>query len=484
MNRISRYIVMEHLPPFFFSLSVIMFVFVIKFLLQYISKIFGKGLSFLTIFEFIYLNLAWMLALAVPMSVLVAALMAFGRLSADNEITILKSSGINLYRIIRPALIWGAVLTVLMVLYNDQVLPEFNHRARKLFKSITQKKPTFSLESGLYFNKGNYQILVQHIDRGHQNDAPPSGDLMSPDYTQSGADRLREITIFQKDATQQEQRTIVAEHGYLVFDRQRAQLVFHLFDGQFHILNNRDFAEYRTVDFKKTLFNIPASDLLFQDSVNLERGDREMSIAMMQDKIDEFRESILVEARASQDQMTQFLPDPSTVSQHLRAAATSRSDTIPVNEVRRGGSRAASKAQATIRTLQSGMNSQRYFNQQISRYEVEVHKKFSIPFACIVFVLIGAPLGIRARKGSIGVGVALSIGFFLIYWVCLIGGEDLADKQIIPAFAAMWFPNVLVGAIGMYLTYKTVKETTFINWPRFRIPFFSKKTATPGEDTA
>ena len=92
MNIISRYIVKEHLGPFFFSLAVIMFVFVTKFIVQYIGRLFGKGLSAITILEFVYLNLAWMLALAVPMSVLVASLMAFGRLSADNEITILKEN--------------------------------------------------------------------------------------------------------------------------------------------------------------------------------------------------------------------------------------------------------------------------------------------------------------------------------------------------------------------------------------------------------
>ena len=97
---------------------------------------------------------------------------------------------------------------------------------------------------------------------------------------------------------------------------------------------------------------------------------------------------------------------------------------------------------------------------------MEIHKKFSIPFACIVFVLIGAPLGIRARKGSVGIGVTFSVGFFLLYWTCLIGGEDLADRRILSPGLAMWFPNILVGAFGLYITYRTVKETQFIQWDR------------------
>jgi lipopolysaccharide export system permease protein len=142
MFLLARYTIREHIGPFLFSLAVIMFVFVTKFIVQYIGKIFGKGLSIGTIIEFIYLNLAWMLALAVPMSVLVAALMAFGRLSSDNEITILKTSGISIYKIIRPALIATIFLTIFMFWFTDKVLPEYNHKARLLWEKKLLTKAT------------------------------------------------------------------------------------------------------------------------------------------------------------------------------------------------------------------------------------------------------------------------------------------------------------------------------------------------------
>jgi len=95
---------------------------------------------------------------------------------------------------------------------------------------------------------------------------------------------------------------------------------------------------------------------------------------------------------------------------------------------------------------------------------VEVHKKYSIPFACIVFVLVGAPLGIMARKGNLAVAGGISFGFFLLYWAALIGGEELADNQLITPFAAMWAANLLVGAGGVYLVIHSIHEATFINW--------------------
>nr|HQI48991.1 LptF/LptG family permease [bacterium] len=94
---------------------------------------------------------------------------------------------------------------------------------------------------------------------------------------------------------------------------------------------------------------------------------------------------------------------------------------------------------------------------------VEIHKKYSIPVACLVFVLIGAPLGMMARRGSMTMAAGLSFGFFLLYWASLIGGEELADNQIISPFVAMWLADLLVGAVGLYLLLSAVRESTLFN---------------------
>jgi lipopolysaccharide export system permease protein len=95
-------------------------------------------------------------------------------------------------------------------------------------------------------------------------------------------------------------------------------------------------------------------------------------------------------------------------------------------------------------------------DRRIHSYEVEIHKKFSIPVACIAFMLIGAPIGIRARRGGFSVGF-LSVAFFLFYYVCLIGGEQLADRAILPPAIAMWLADVVLGVIGIILTWRTVQ---------------------------
>ena len=94
---------------------------------------------------------------------------------------------------------------------------------------------------------------------------------------------------------------------------------------------------------------------------------------------------------------------------------------------------------------------------------VEVQKKYSIPVSCIVFVLIGAPLGIIARRGGMAVGGGMSLFFFLLYWTFLIGGEELADRLIISPFWAMWSANILVGAAGLYLVIHRARDASLRN---------------------
>ena len=93
-----------------------------------------------------------------------------------------------------------------------------------------------------------------------------------------------------------------------------------------------------------------------------------------------------------------------------------------------------------------------------AQYMVEIHKKFSTAFACFVFILIGAPLGIMARTGGIGTGILYSLAFFVIYWICLIGGENLADRLIVSPELAMWISNILIGVFGILLTRAMIRD--------------------------
>ena len=130
--KLHWHILRAHAGPFVFSLVTLMFIFLLQFIMKFIDQLVGKGLGGWVIGELIALNLAWMVVLAVPMSVLVSTLMAFGSLSGTNEVTAMKATGMSLYRMLFTVVIASVVLTWLLVLFNNRVLPEANHRAKTL----------------------------------------------------------------------------------------------------------------------------------------------------------------------------------------------------------------------------------------------------------------------------------------------------------------------------------------------------------------
>ena len=129
-----------------------------------------------------------------------------------------------------------------------------------------------------------------------------------------------------------------------------------------------------------------------------------------------------------------------------------------------------------IKNLKRGIESDfsliNSYLKSINKYTVELHKKFSIPIASLVFILIGAPLGIIVRKGGFAVSMSLSLGFFIVYWAFLIAGEEFADRGIMSPILSMWLPNVIFGIIGSYLCFCTFKEKPFLNFQLFK--FFRK----------
>lgn len=442
---LSRYILSAHAGPFVFSLSTVMFLFLLQFVMKFIDQLIGKGLTAWIITELIALNLAWMLVLAVPMSVLVATLMAFGNLSSRNEITVMKASGMSIYRMMAPVLLAGVAVAVVLTWFNDQVLPEANHRAKTLSIDIRRKKPTLAIVAGLFSQDiPGYSILVRK--------------------TFERSNELEGITLY--DYTNPNQNVLVtAEYGTISFSSDYRKLVLDLRRGEIHQLELQKKTNYRTIHFQshRMVMDVEGFDFERSSEGAFSRGDRELGSAAMLAIVDSLKhekESIQheVQARVS-----------GTVLEQL-AAATSR-DSVPGGTTPPSVSPAAAalaRNQMLAGFVASEVQRIEFLDRQMDQYMVEVHKKYAIPAACIIFVLVGAPLGIISKKGGFGIAATLSLGFFVLYWACLIGGEKLADRDITSPFLGMWIANILIGLLGAALTVRIGREMVVIRWDSFR----------------
>jgi lipopolysaccharide export system permease protein len=440
----SRYLLRAHIGPFFFSLGTLMFLFVLQFVMKFIDQLVGKGLSAWVIIELIALSLAWMVVLAVPMSVLVATLMAFGELSANNEITAMKASGMSIYRMIAPIVVTAAGVAIFLVWFNNYVLPEANHQAKTLMIDIRKTKPTINLVAGLFSQDlPGYSILV-HKTFENSND-------------------LEGLTLY--DYTDQNNNVVItAERGRISFSPDYRKIIMDLKRGEIHQLDLMKMTSYRRLRFDTHRIVMDAEGFEFERSgeSTFSRGDREMSAPLMRSIVD----SLGRVQKGVQDGLRKFL---TTEIDHIVKGTP---NPISYFSIPSRGVDPSTASLIRLRAVDSHLAGEllqmESLDKQMDTFLVEIHKKYSIPAACLVFVLIGAPLGIMARRGGFGIAASLSLSFFLFYWAFLIGGEKLADRDITSPFVGMWSADILLGLLGVYLTIRIGKESVVIDWSFFK----------------
>jgi len=422
--------------------------------MKFADRLVGKGLSVWVIIKLITYNLAWMLVLVVPMASLVATLMAFGNMSQNNEVTILKSSGVSLYKMMAAPLLASVVVGYLLLMFNNDVLPDANHQAKILMQDISRQKPTLSLVPGVFSQEiPNYAILARGIDQ-KSNDLT---DVTLYDYTNP-----TKINI------------VTAKKGKIYFSANQSKLIMDLWKGEIHESNSAQTNLYRKLEFQKHRIAMPADQFTFQQSApGQPRGDRELSTDAMLTIIDSLNLLHVKYSNTLAKQTKRYLTLDSASYVTASVPKSNQKDAIYLSAIEK---------LKTIKNIIRSNTQRVEFNQdQMNSYWVEVYKKYSLPFACIIFVLIGAPLGVMVRKGGFGVAASISLFFFLLYWAFLIGGEKLGNRNMLPPFFGMWAANILIGIAGTILTIKTVRETVTINFSSLK-RFIPKQWLTEEED--
>lgn len=433
----------------------ITFILFVNFVLRAIDRFLGKGLDLITILEYLFLNLAWILALSVPMAVLLATLMTFGRLSEDNEINAMRASGIGFLTIMRAPILFGIIITLLLIYFNNFILPEMNFKARLLSGDIYRKRPDMNIEPGIFLdNLPDYSMIVGG---------------------KSKKGIMTNVRIFSK-GSKETQTSIHSNSGNL--NTLEDAFLLTLYDGEIHELGQKDYTYYRRIIFDKHVINIPAKDLLLNRRDSTNRSDREMTVPMMLKKINSYEKRLnIVYKRLSGNFFRTFGDSilPSSIEQGNQFIENNlykiRNDTTLTKAQ-------IIKKEKRIKNLERQINNEfnliTSYKKSKNKYGVEIHKKFSIPVACILFVLLGAPLGVMSKRGGFAVSTSLSFGFFLIYYVLLIGGEEMADRNILSPSIGMWTPNLIILCIAFYLLIHTIREKGPI---RIKIPtiFNNKK---------
>jgi lipopolysaccharide export system permease protein len=418
--------VLRSLPlPFLAAFATLMFLLLLQFLIRYLPELVGRGLPVWALVELVALSLAYMVTLAVPMAWLVALLAAFGRLSESRAYAVVRSAGVSLPQLAWPVVVVGALLVVGMAYFNNVLLPEANYRMAGLWRDIRLSRPAFELEPGVF-----YTGLDGYAVRAEAIAVDSSGWLHG-------------VTLFDEGRGSGDPALAVAARARLGADAGGRRLVLMLEEGEIH-RRARNGGRYERLAFDRHRLALDLSDLGFErrSADGGLRGDRTMRSSAMLAVVDSLEAGI-----AARSESLRVAYD------RVRAAPVR--DSVAVGglaDIADARGAAIERVRSLQRDAEAAGNVDEWDRQRIDRYLVEVYKKNSMAIACLVFVLVGVPLGLAMSRAGVGLVASLAVAVFLFYWVTLVQGEKLADRGLLSPALGMWSANVVAGLIGAYLT--------------------------------
>jgi len=373
---VHRYIFREILVPFLFGLSVFTFILLIARLLRLIELVVTRGVPVMNILKLLTYIMPAFLEVTVPMAMLLAILIAFGRLSADSEMVALRSSGLSLYQLIAPVAIFALLATAATAALSIWARPWGNRALKTALFDLARTRASAGIKPQVF------------------NDDFP-GLVIYAENIDATNDRLRHVLISdQRDNAQH--NTIFAREGAMVSNPATQAVTLRLRDGFIHTSDGRQGTEYHT-------------HFQFYD-VNLD-----------------LRQMIEGARQRERD------PKELTLGQLGRAIAAKRAAGLP-------------------------------FVPEL----VEYHRKFSIPFACVVFALVAVPLGVQPVRAARSRGFTLSLGMIFVYYVILSVGQALAEQTIVPAAVGLWLPNAIFAVLGAFLFARAARERTLVRLERMQ----------------
>jgi lipopolysaccharide export system permease protein len=485
---LGRYLVRQLVPPLLFAFAAMTSIMLLNQVAKRFGALVGKGLPWSVIGEVFLLCLPFIIAMTLPMAVLVAVLYTFSHLAADNEITAMRASGVSPLQLVRPVLLTGALLAATNFWFTDQVLPKSNARLRNLLINIQRKKPTLELRE---------QVI---------NEIPPSGLFLRASRIDANSGRLRSVTIYDMGATDS-RRIIYADSGVMGFTNQGTDLQMRLFDGAVHAFKQTDPSLMQVTDFRTNVIMVrDVSNRLDLEASDGVRGDREMSTCEMMDVVTIAEREVGLASerrrRAADRDLRALLGLPATAATSRvprpplpayctvlaevgRQLGTAQKDSGAQRQPERpiddenladaaesfplegvaathqgpGASARRPLSLTSWAEVSAARDDMRSSGARADQYRVEVHKKWAISVACLVFSLVGIPMALRFPRGGMGLVIGGGLFVFAIYYVGLIAGEGLGNKNIVQPWLAMWAPNLIFSVLAVIGLARVTRES-------------------------
>lgn len=453
------------------TFAICLFIVLMQFLWRHVKDLVGKGIEIELLAELFFYAALSMVPLALPLAILLASLMTFGNLGERFELLAIKASGVSLIKMMRPLIITIVIISVAAFFFQNDVLPKTQVKMYSLLYSMKQKSPELEIPEGVFYDQiKGYNLYVKQKDR------------------KTGM--LHDIIIYDISDGFENAMIILADSGKLKFTDDKKYLFLTLYGGEsFENLRDQRGAT-GSVPYRREVFSF--KDILIPFDAGFTRMDESSmadqhigknisklrsSIDSMSLKVDSIGMDIGKDLKRSGYYTITNRPSISIAPPERKPLEGFDIDEIyasaPIQQRENWLNRALTRARNVKQEYEFksyNADSQKFM---IRRHEIEMHKKFTLSFACLVFFFIGAPLGAIIRKGGLGTPIVISVFLFIFYYIIDNSGYKMARDGVWPVWEGIWLSSAALLPLGIFFTYKAMNDSSLFNRDAY-LNFFKK----------
>lgn len=463
IKKLDQLIIRSFIGPFVVTFFVTLFVLVMQFFWLYMDELIGKGLGVWMIVQLLLYISSTLVPLALPLGVLLSSIMTFGSLGENFELVAIKSSGISLLRFMRPLLIFMIFISTGAFFFSNNVIPVANLKALSLLYDLRNSKPTFNIRAGQFNNdiKG-FSIRVGSKDKDGKT--------------------IRDIIIYDQTTNSGNENVIIAEKGEMIPTPDKQALIFRLKNGwryeeqQSQRGGNKSPQMRLHFETWDKIFDLSSFKVNRTNQDLFKNAYQMMNVSQLTEGIDSMQRKGKTIAKTvsaylspyqlllKQEEENKVLLDKVRNGKYVIRKYDSAFSEMIADSLK------ASTLQLSVANLRSIKNlldmssiDSKTQTENLIRYNVEWHRKFTLSFACILLFLIGAPLGAIIRKGGLGMPLVIAVAFFVVFHITSVTGEKLAEADSLPVWAGMWMATAMLLPIAVVLIIQARNDSPIFN---------------------
>lgn len=450
MKILDKYLLKTFLITFTTVFVILFFIFILQTVWLFISELAGKDLDFILIVKFLLFKMPSIIPMVLPLSILLASIMTFGDLAENYEFAAMKSSGISLQRSMKPLTFFILLLSIVALLFANNVIPYAEYKFTNFRRNIAQVKPAMAIVEGQFSKVGDYTIKVD-------KKSGENGNLLTG------------VIIHLKVPNGETNKTVIkAKRGELISNESSNTLKLVLFDGYYYEdvvpkkYEERQRIPFAKASFKKDIINIDLSKLnTNQETGEIANTNNMLSISELNYTLDSLNSNYIKTAKSySENAFTRLNPigvntKNTSLTRYNDIDLLKKFNTTQKTQVLKTASSSVESTTFTLEYYKVDINLKQ---KSINNHLIALYEKFVIAFACILMFFIGAPLGAIIRKGGLGLPIVFAVTIFIIFHFINTFGKKVAQENGITPFLGTWMSSFVLIPLAIFLTYRAIND--------------------------